>query len=152
MAKVAIVTGATGGLGKEFIRAIRKTDIDEIWAVGRDKKKLEALRKKCSKICPVIADFSADGVEVIRKKIEGNMESVAASKGQQSSLDIQLLINNAGIGYMGLFDEQGTVNIENLCKINCSAPAALMSICIPYMKRGAKIINISSASSRTAKR
>jgi hypothetical protein len=32
---------------------------------------------------------------------------------------------------MGHFDKQGTEDIEKLCKINCSAPAALMSLCIP---------------------
>ena len=46
MAKIAIVTGATGGLGQEFIKDIQKIDeIDEIWAVGRNEKKLEELRK-----------------------------------------------------------------------------------------------------------
>ena len=70
MAKIAIVTGATGGLGQEFIKEIQKIDeIDEIWAVGRNEKKLEELRKKYSIIRPVIADFSTDGVEVIKQKI-----------------------------------------------------------------------------------
>lgn len=139
MAKVAIVTGATGGLGKEFIKAIRKSeDIDEIWAVGRNESKLEDLKKKYSKVRPVIADLSDDGVEVIQKKIEENLKT---------GIDIRILINNAGVGYMGLFDKQGTENIESLCKLNCSAPAELMSLCIPHMKSGAKIINVSSASS-----
>ena len=42
MAATAIVTGATGGLGKKFIEKIsRYSDIDEIWATGRNKAKLE---------------------------------------------------------------------------------------------------------------
>lgn len=140
MAKIAIVTGATGGLGQEFIKEIQKIDeIDEIWAVGRNEKKLEELRKKYSIIRPVIADFSTDGVEVIKQKIQKELRA--------NIDDVRFLINNAGIGYMGHFDKQGTEDIEKLCKINCSAPAALMSLCIPYMKRGAKIINVSSASS-----
>ena len=41
MSKVAIVTGATGGIGSEFIRRIATDEnIDEIWAVGRNKEKL----------------------------------------------------------------------------------------------------------------
>jgi short-subunit dehydrogenase len=124
MAKIAIVTGATGGLGQEFIKEIQKIDeIDEIWAVGRNEKKLEELRKKYSIIRPVIADFSTDGVEVIKQKIQKELRA--------NIDDVRFLINNAGIGYMGHFDKQGTEDIEKLCKINCSAPAALMSLCIP---------------------
>ena len=100
MAKIAIVTGATGGLGQEFIKEIQKIDeIDEIWAVGRNEKKLEELRKKYSIIRPVIADFSTDGVEVIKQKIQKELRA--------NIDDVRFLINNAGIGYMGHFDKQG---------------------------------------------
>ena len=98
MAKIAIVTGATGGLGQEFIKEIQKNDeIDEIWAVGRNEKKLEELRKKYSIIRPVIADFSTDGVEVIKQKIQKELRADID--------DVRFLINNAGIGYMGHFDK-----------------------------------------------
>ena len=36
MSKIAILTGATGGLGKAFIKELIKEDIDRIWAVGRN--------------------------------------------------------------------------------------------------------------------
>lgn len=39
MKKIAIVTGATGGLGTEFVKAIIKEELDEIWAVGRNEEK-----------------------------------------------------------------------------------------------------------------
>ena len=42
MRRVAIVTGSTGGIGREFVRRISEDeDIDEIWAVGRNKEKLD---------------------------------------------------------------------------------------------------------------
>ena len=45
MAKIAIITGATGGLGMEFMRVINFYDyIDEIWAVGRNVDKLNKLK------------------------------------------------------------------------------------------------------------
>jgi len=46
MARVAIITGATGGLGMEFTRVIDSyDDIDEIWAVESNKDKLNQLKK-----------------------------------------------------------------------------------------------------------
>ena len=44
--KIAIITGATGGLGKEFLKQILNEDIDEVWAIARNKQKLDELRKQ----------------------------------------------------------------------------------------------------------
>ena len=44
MAKIAIVTGATGGIGREFVKQIASGEgLDEIWAVGRNESKLNEL-------------------------------------------------------------------------------------------------------------
>lgn len=42
--KIAIITGASGGLGKEFIKVLLKEDLDEIWAIARNQEKLENLK------------------------------------------------------------------------------------------------------------
>ena len=45
--KIAIVTGASSGLGSEFVRQIRKQEkLDEIWVVARRKDRLTALEKE----------------------------------------------------------------------------------------------------------
>lgn len=46
MKKIAILTGATGGLGREFLKQIMNEDLDEVWAVARNRQKL-------SPACPV---------------------------------------------------------------------------------------------------
>ena len=136
MAGLAIITGATGGIGNQFVKTVcRFDDIDEIWAVGRNKEKLESLKNQYPKITAVEADFSKDGVSVIAELIK------------KKNPDIRLLINNAGIAYMGQFEKMSVSDVERFCKINCSAPSELMSIVLPNMKEGAKIINVSSASS-----
>ena len=44
MKNIAIVTGASSGLGKEFVRLItKKRGIDEIWAIARNEQKLQRL-------------------------------------------------------------------------------------------------------------
>ena len=41
---IAVVTGASGGFGKEFVRLLLEEDtVDEIWAVARNKEKLQKL-------------------------------------------------------------------------------------------------------------
>ena len=71
MASVALITGATGGLGMEFTRVINSySDIDEIWAIGRNTEKLETIKSKYKKVVPICADLAADGGEVIKRKIE----------------------------------------------------------------------------------
>ncbi len=71
MADIAIITGATGGIGLEFVKAIHLLDeIDEIWAVGRNNEKLNYLKEEYEKVIPIKADFSMDGVSVLAERIE----------------------------------------------------------------------------------
>ena len=135
MRRVAIVTGSTGGIGSEFVRQIASDEnIDEIWAVGRNKEKLDKLVSEYSKVVPVTADLSKGTGEISDRLKDANPE-------------VKLLINNAGTGYLGLFENMETEKVESLCTLNCTVPAMLVSECLPYMKEGAGIINISSSSS-----
>lgn len=62
MARVAIITGATGGLGMEFIRVIDNwDDIDEIWAVGRNEDKLSNLSYSYKKVIAISVDLLKNG-------------------------------------------------------------------------------------------
>ena len=136
MARIAIVTGATGGIGKKFVEQIcLMEDIDEVWSVGRNKDKLAKLKADNAKAVIVEADLSDDGVSVIENLIK------------ETSPDIRMLVNNAGVGYIGPFDNMDKEEISKMCRINCFAPSELIAIALPFMNEGARIINISSASS-----
>lgn len=137
MKKIAILTGATGGLGKEFIKCLLKENIDEIWAVARNKEKLDLLCSKYGKmIFPIQCDLSK----------ESELSSLSALLSQHKP-DIKLLINNAGIAKMGRYDEFTDKEIAQSIDTNCKAAVLLCQYSLPYMKKGARIINISSASS-----
>ena len=59
MRKVVILTGATGGLGQEFLRQILQEEIDEVWAIARNEKKLSELKAQYGeKVVPVPIDLS----------------------------------------------------------------------------------------------
>lgn len=136
MKKIAILTGATGGLGREFLKQILNEEIDEVWAIARNEQKLLELRKEHGeKIIPMSIDLSdMKGIKQIENMLEENKPHV------------EYLINNAGIARMGKYNDFSIEEIDKTINVNCKAPVMLAQICIPYMGKGSKILNISSAS------
>ena len=58
--KIAVITGASSGMGKEFVYAIDKEfDLDEIWVIARREEKLKELGEKCrAKVRPIALDLA----------------------------------------------------------------------------------------------
>lgn len=136
-ARIALVTGATGGLGRAFAeQLLEEGDLDELWAVARTERKLERLRDELgARVVPLAADLAdASGLQVVERALEEAHPSVA------------YLVNNAGTAKMGAWDEFSVGEIERTIALNCSALAALCRICLPSMQRGSRILNVSSAS------
>lgn len=134
--KIVILTGATGGLGREFLRQILKAEIDEVWAIARNEQKLlELHRKYGEKLIPISLDLSdTKGIEQFECRL------------REKKPQVVYLINNAGMAKMGKYDEFSLEEIDRAINLNCKTPAMLAKICIPYMVKGSKILNISSAS------
>ena len=137
MSSIAIITGATGSLGQEFVREALKENIDEIWAVARNEKKLSDLKSQFGeKVCLVRCDLSnTDDLSELFGLIETQKP------------DIRLLINNAGVGKMGVSTEFTDDEILKEIDINCKAVCLLCNHAVPFMSEGSRILNISSASS-----
>ena len=136
MKKIAILTGATGGLGKEFLKQILNEEIDEVWAIARNEQKLSELHKQYGeKVVPISIDLS-------------NMQSIEHIKDMldEEKPQVTYLINNAGLAKMGKYNDFSIEEIDKTINVNCKAPVMLSQICIPYMSKGSKILNISSAS------
>ena len=71
---IAVITGASGGLGREFVRLFTKDDsIQEIWAVARKKDKLEKLQKEFGS---KIRIFSYDLSDIEQKDLQKNILKV----------------------------------------------------------------------------
>lgn len=136
MKKIAIITGASGGIGQIFVRELKKEALDEIWVIGRNEERLLALQKEFGeKIVPMSKDLTKD------------IDIMAISdllKEQEPS--ILWLVNNAGSARMAPVTEFSVSEIKQTIDLNCKAPALLINICIPFMEKGARILNISSAS------
>lgn len=136
--KIGIVTGASSGIGREFVFSLDKEfDLDEIWVIARRKERLEELQKECkTKIRPVALDLSE------RKSFDTYQELL-----KMETPEIKVLINGAGFGVFGTFTDIGLDEQLNMIDLNAKALTAITYMSIPYMKEGSHLINIASNSS-----
>ena len=132
---IAIITGATGDIGEEFVKALLG-EVDRIWAVGRSEEKLNALKEKYGeKIVPVRADLSDTGeVMGLCRLIEGEKP------------EVRYLVNNAGVAKMAPVADFSLEEISRTLAVNDTAAALLCRACIPCLSQGACILNVASAS------
>lgn len=136
MKRIAVVTGASGGIGRVFVRELAEEALDEIWVVGRNEKRLLALEEEYGgKIVPVCMDLTRD-TDLIS----------FADRLKEQRPSVLWLVNNAGIARMAPSAEIGPSEIAQTIDVNCKAPVTLIHYCIPYMEKGTKILNVSSAS------
>lgn len=136
MKKIAMVTGASGGIGQIFVRELVKETLDEIWVIGRNQERLLMLKEEFGdKIVPICKDLTKDT----------DIVSISDLLREQS-ISVLWLVNNAGIAKMAPATAFSISEIRQTIDLNCKAPAALINICFPFMEQGTKILNISSAS------
>jgi hypothetical protein len=136
--KIAVVTGASSGIGREFVYAIdREEQLDEIWVIARRKDRLEELREKCRHpVRPLALDLSEDAdLREYRNLLQKELP------------EIHLLVNAAGFGVFGPFAESDLEKVLKSARLNALSLTAMCHISLPYMKSGDSIINMGSNSS-----
>lgn len=135
MAKnIAVVTGASSGIGKQFVLQLDNEGLDEIWAISNDKEGLNKLQSECkTKIIPFAWDLVQE-------------ESFVAYRGllDQEKPNIVWLCSCAGFGKFGRHDEICINQTQNMIDLNCKGYVKMTEFSIPYMTKGAKIIEIAS--------
>ena len=149
MKNIAIITGASSGMGKEFtLQVSSKYDFDEIWIVARRLEKLNELageinsQKNFQIIKPVALDLgNMDGVRELEKLLKEENEKLTKV---ESGINIGLLINNAGFGTYGPFDETSVKAQTDMVQLNCTSLTGVCGIALPYLKSGSVIINTAS--------
>ncbi len=138
--KTAIITGASSGLGTEFVRQLKAQfpDIDSYWLIARRADRLQAL-----------ADTLPD-IQV--KPISLDLTDGAALETYQALLEqekpqVALLIGCAGCGILGDFAESRLPEQLRMIDLNIRALTGVTYLTLPYMPQGGRIINISSIAS-----
>lgn len=139
--RIAIVTGASSGIGQAFIKEIVSSDkfFDSIWVIARRTERLNSLIEKYPRatIVPIQADLTKDSdIEAISEKLF------------EEKPEVELLINCAGMGKRGLVEDHSKEALSQTIDINCNSLSTLTRVCLPYMtdlKLGARIINMASS-------
>ena len=136
--KIAIVTGASSGMGREFVKQISENYkcLDEIWVIGRN----------ADKLCDVQKD-----VRIKLRILPMNLRKKEAMERLRHALDtrqprIKILVNCAGMGVIGDFSQLSLNAQRETVRLNCEALTAVTYVCLPYMHRRTRIIQMSSAS------
>lgn len=138
--KTALITGATGGLGKEFIKVFANNGIDLI-LVGRNSQKLQSLQANVQKqyginVNTITVDFTGDqAAELIYNETK------------KFGVQIDYLVNNAGLGGQGTFLDRSFDQDINMAKVNMMVPTGLMKLFLPEMvkRNSGRILNVSSS-------
>ncbi len=135
---IAVITGASSGMGNEFVKAIdRAYALDELWVIARRTERLESLKAECKTPIRALSwDLSAPENQHAYKTL---LEEVQPH--------ISLLVNAAGYG---LFGEAKDLDVDNQLGIVALNDAALSAMCfysLPYMQHSDAIVNLGSNSS-----
>ena len=136
--KIAIVTGASSGLGKEFVFQLEKMDLDldEIWILARRMDRLIEIQNTCNlPIKPVCIDLcDPNQMDCLEREIN------------LIKPDIKILINAAGMGKIGNYKTISRKEADWMIDLNCKAAIDMTYICLPYMKENSHILQICSTS------
>ncbi len=135
MKHIAVITGASSGMGRRFVETLQSFgSFDEVWVIARRAERLETLRDSAPfPLRPLAYDLTD------RK----NFARYAALL-EQEQPSVGLVINAGGFGkFSPTLGESLDTNL-NMVDLNCQALQALCQLTIPYMPRGAKLVNIAS--------
>lgn len=134
MKNIAIITGASSGIGKEFVKILDNENFDEIWGIALEEEKLKLLKNEIkSKIKVFALDLTdAESFEKIKEKLT------------KEKPNVKWLVNCSGFGKFGRVDEIELKYSESMIDLNCKALVKMTEIVLPYMKENSNIVQIAS--------
>ena len=135
--KIAVITGASSGIGREFVRRIDSADVyDEIWVIARRRERLEALAAETNAVLRILAlDLTKEeSIDTYKSLLEKENPSVS------------VLVNCSGFGKFGAFADCSLEDYYDMIDLNVKALVAMTYVTLPYMAPGGQIYQIDSLS------
>ncbi len=134
---VIIITGASSGIGQEFALQIDTafSNIDEIWMIARREERLKEVAKVMEHNTKLIVMDVTD--EYAMDDLERTLE--------EEDVTVRMLINAAGFGLMGAFEDISLEEQLSMLQTNCEALTKMTYLCLPYMAKGSRIIQMASS-------
>lgn len=154
MKRIAIVTGASSGMGAEFARQLgAEPCADEIWLLARRLDRLKEVESaqnaahKENPTLPLARSFAVDlagraGVSAFKALLDA--EKIIDQKGKDGGFEIRVLVNNAGFGTYGPFLDTPLESELDMVELNCVSLTGVAGLALPYMNKGALLINTAS--------
>ena len=134
---IAIVTGASSGMGREFVLQLPAyVQVDEIWAIARRAEALETLKTASSvPVRPISLDLcESDSFTALSQLLETEKPNV------------RLLVNAAGFGKFGTYHRISIEDDARMIQLNCTALVQMTRLALPYMTAGSHILQLDSLS------
>ena len=136
--KIAVITGASSGMGKEFVLQLdRQKPLDEIWVIARRTERLEELRSLTrARIRPLSLDLTRkESIDEYRRLLEAEAPVV------------EVLVNASGAGRFGAFTEIPLDVQYRMIDLNSKAYVGMTYVTLPYVPAGGEIYQLDSLSS-----
>lgn len=135
---LALITGASSGIGKTFAKSLASQGFDLI-IIARREELLHQLSKE------LINNYSVE-IEVIPADLSIENDLMMIEKRIKNYDNISMLINNAGFGTRGTFDSVDIDKSVNMIKVHIIASVRLIKAIIPQMinRNSGTIINVST--------
>ncbi len=141
---VAVVTGASSGIGEAVARRLAAEPGARLVLVARREDRLRALADSLPVPATYVAcDVTAgDAPERVLKHLEAEHDG-----------RLGLLVNNAGAGFRGAFAEAGYANVKRTMELNFDAVVRMTEALLPLLRSSAPsaIVNVSSTAGRVAR-
>lgn len=140
--KYALITGATSGIGYEFSRIIAANGYNVV-LVARNRQKLVEVQEE------LISEFSVKAEIISQDLSETEAPSLIVDQLQERSIEIDILINNAGFNEYGLFYQTNFEQERQMLSVNIAALTFLTKLLLPGMiaRNSGKILNVGSIGS-----
>jgi hypothetical protein len=141
--KTAIITGASSGMGREFAKEIsrRYVNIEEIWVIARREEKLLELKEEIK------------GKEVVALPLDLTREEDLIRYQEileERAPEVCILVNCAGYGKIGTFEEVGYEQNRGMVKLNCQALTDVTYMTLPFLRARGRIIQLASSAAFVA--
>ena len=132
--KIAIITGASSGMGREFVKKVDNEKLDEIWGIGLGEEELEVVKKETT---TPFRSLNLDlTIQENIKLIENLLEN--------EKPEIKWLVNASGFGKFARHDNLQLNVWLNMIDLNIKALVSLTELCLKYMNKGSKIVQFGS--------
>jgi len=134
----AIVTGASSGIGRALAVELARLGASVV-ATARRQDRLDELRQSIESAGGKVATLAGDVTDATTRQ-----RLIDTARERFGGLDV--LVNNAGVGAMGRFDDADPGRLRRVMEVNFFAPVELTRLSLPLLKKGRQpiIVNISS--------